>query len=241
MAQTIVQNQTDYFLHSDSIVENADAFFDKLETIADRLGIDSDWLMQVFYIETAAFIHNNIIDHRRKNSIGCVGLIQFCPKGGQTTIAKNGAQLAAMTNVEQLSYVEKFIQPYKGKIQEYADLHLAIFYPAYLGKSDSTIFPSKVQKGNPYFFKGTNGTLAAFREKCRTDYNKEMRKLNGETGTDLKTTYEQPIQDEQTNWLKIGGFSLLAIIIIAFIFILISKNGKHNDYQPADLRTLPIA
>jgi hypothetical protein len=202
----IIQNKTEYYLHNDTIVENDDAFYDKLQVICDNLGIDPDWLMQTMYIETAASTKNGIIDHRTKNSIGCVGLIQFCPKGGQVTVRKTGAQLAAMTNVEQLTYVEQFIKPYKSKIKEYADLHLAIFYPSYLGKSDSTVFPSSVQKGNPYFFKGTDGTLRAFRQKCRTDYNKEMAAHNKGEAANIQYEQSEPVQDEPTNWIHINQY-----------------------------------
>jgi hypothetical protein len=70
------------------------------------------------------------------------GLIQFMP----STAAKLGTSVQELRNMSalvQMDYVERYFQPYRGKIHDYEDLYIATFWPAALGKSDSTIIASR--------------------------------------------------------------------------------------------------
>lgn len=61
------------------------------------------------------------------------GLIQFMAataKGMGTTTSA----LAAMSALEQLDWVEKYFQPYKGRMKTLEDLYMAILWPAAVGK-----------------------------------------------------------------------------------------------------------
>lgn len=91
------------------------------------------------------------------NSIGCVGLIQFCdPKGEGSTLEK----MRAMSLSEQAPYVERYFQRIlksTGPASRPGDLYMATFYPAafhtddghVIGESTSTGFPLKVWEQNP--------------------------------------------------------------------------------------------
>lgn len=118
------------------IPENRAEFAQKVRQVSRALVINPDWLMLLMY-------HESRLNHRIFNSIGCVGLIQFCPFGFLQQYGITAAQLAQMRNVEQLNYVYAFFKPKAGKFKSYYDLHLWAFYPYALGKSDSYIFGSE--------------------------------------------------------------------------------------------------
>lgn len=79
----------------------------------------------------------------QKNAAGSsgTGLIQFmgptAKSLGTTTTA-----LAKMTQQEQMAYVYKYFRPYAGKLHSLADIYLAIFYPAAMGKPDGFVIAS---------------------------------------------------------------------------------------------------
>ncbi|GAB3754584.1 transglycosylase SLT domain-containing protein [Spirosoma pomorum] len=96
---------------------------------ASRLKVQPDWLMVCMRFETAGTFRANT---RNKYS-GAVGLIQFLP----TTAKRLGTtpnKLAAMTAVDQLLYVERYFQPYAGRMTDVYDVYLVIFAPAFLGR-----------------------------------------------------------------------------------------------------------
>ncbi|PZW41623.1 transglycosylase-like protein with SLT domain [Mesonia algae] len=128
------------------------AFLEKLVQVSKNLGINPNWLMLVIYWESA----RSFSPSKKNPYSGATGLIQFMPstaKGLGTTTA----QLAQMTAVEQLDYVEKYYSPYKHKIKSFIDLYFATFYPAAIGKPDNYVLGSssyliqKIAEQNPAF------------------------------------------------------------------------------------------
>jgi hypothetical protein len=108
------------------------AFVEKVKIIAQKLGIDPDWLMGVMWQESR-------LRPTAKNSIsGATGLIQFMPNTalslGTTTQA-----LAAMDAVTQLDYVYKYYAPYAGQVHSFADTYFVTFFPAAIGKPDDWV------------------------------------------------------------------------------------------------------
>lgn len=76
------------------------------------------------------------------NSLGYTGLIQIGTtaatdinrrKGTNITAGSSG-NLKDMTKFEQLTYVEYYLEPYKGKLNTLADFYLAILMPVDCGK-----------------------------------------------------------------------------------------------------------
>lgn len=137
------------------IFDNRAAFVAKVHEIALRLGIQPAWLMIVFYIETAAARYGRI-DHRVKNPIGAVGLIQFMPRTA-AALGTTPFALQAMTNVQQLDYVYRYLSPYRGRMKSLTDVYLAVFFPIAIGKLDAWVLQSpgltaeKVACWNPLY------------------------------------------------------------------------------------------
>ena len=117
---------------------------DKIVLVANRLRIpDPGWLANVMYFETGADQINpyskatpkermKTFDPSITNHIGATGLIQFMPSTA-TNLGTTSAALAAMDPLEQMDYVELYLQPYSGRMKTSSDLYMAIFLPVAVG------------------------------------------------------------------------------------------------------------
>jgi hypothetical protein len=153
------------------------AFVNKVKSIAKDLRIDPNWLMAVMKSESG-------LSHSITNSMGCVGLIQFCPGGGLTAFGQTVASMQAMGGVAQLDLVHKYFMPYRGRIKSAEDLYLITFYPYALGKPDSYVFGSEqsqayarsVKSWNPPFDLNGDGviTMAEFKQWARRNAFKDL-------------------------------------------------------------------
>jgi hypothetical protein len=75
------------------------------------------------------------------------GLIQFIP----STAARLGtstATIRAMSALQQMSLVERYFAPYKGRMNSQEDVYMVVFYPKAIGNPDYK-FPASVTKANP--------------------------------------------------------------------------------------------
>jgi hypothetical protein len=128
------------------IKENKKEFLDKVVQISSYLGVDPNHLLFLMWFETS-----HTLDHTIQNKIGATGLIQFMPKTA-IVLGTTTDKLKAMTNVEQLEYVKKYLSPHRNKYKDFVDLYCMIFWPAAVGKPDSFRIPNDiVAKQNPLF------------------------------------------------------------------------------------------
>lgn len=161
-------------LYIGKVKENKTAFEAKVRSIAMQLSIDPNWLMINMFSESGL---NSSIE----NSIGCVGLIQFChDSSGNTSKNINGEivdlqQLKNLSNVDQLDYVYKYYAPYAGRIKTFEDLYMIDFFPIALGWDDdkviesSTLSAANIAKSNPSFDINKDGqiTVGEFKSVVR--------------------------------------------------------------------------
>ncbi len=137
------------------VKENQKDFGQKVISISDDLGIKPEWLMAVMYNETAFTLDSKI---KNPNS-SATGLIQFTEATAEnldTTVD----ELVAMSNVDQLDYVKKYLKPYASKMDSLSNTYLAVFFPKALYEADTFIFPAWAVSANPSFFKYGNTKLA---------------------------------------------------------------------------------
>jgi len=136
---------------------NNTTFKEKLKEISNEIGIDEKSIIKLMK-------HESGLDSSVKNSIGCVGLIQFCPdnSGGNTkTINGKSYNLEDLRNdLElQLDVIKEFWSKGKrdGKIKDAKDLYIYNFFPIAAGKSDNFVLQTKglsaekIAKSNPVF------------------------------------------------------------------------------------------
>jgi len=179
-------------LYIDKVTDNKTAFEAKVRAIAQKLGIDPNWLMVNMYSESK-------LDSSIVNSIGCVGLIQFCGDNGGNTKNINGTvvdltKLAGESNVDQLDQVYNYYAPYAGNIKSFEDLYLIDFFPLALGWDDSRVIESStlsaqaIANANPSFDTKKDGQItvgefkAAVRKKLPFGYQTQ-------TGRDIMQVF----------------------------------------------------
>ena len=132
-------------------------FKKKLKEISQAINIGENSIIKLMK-------HESGLDPKIKNSIGCVGLIQFCPGGGMPkTINGKSYTLDEIRNdlEAQMEAIKQFwLLGYKnGKIKRPADLYLYNFFPVAAGKPDDFVLQAKglsattVAKANPGFNK----------------------------------------------------------------------------------------
>jgi len=132
-------------------------FKEKIKQISNEIGVNENSIIKLMK-------HESGLDSSIKNSIGCVGLIQFCPdnRGGSSkTINGKTYNLSELQNdLElQLDAIKEFWSKGKrdGKIKTAKDLYVYNFFPVAAGKSDDYVLQTKglsaekVARANPVF------------------------------------------------------------------------------------------
>lgn len=116
----------------------------KVRSVAKSLNLDASWLMAIMY-------HESGINTTAKNpSSTATGLIQFT-RATAIALGTTTTALARMTAVDQMDYVEKYFNQYKGRISNLTDCYMAVFYPKAMGQPDSYVIataPSETYNAN---------------------------------------------------------------------------------------------
>lgn len=128
----------------------------KVEAIASGLSVDPNHLMAIMAFESGRTFSPSI---KNMAGSGATGLIQFMPKTA-VGLGTSVEQLAGMTAVEQLDWVEKYFQPYRGRMKTLSDIYMAVLWPAAVGKPDDYVL----------FDQSTRPT--AYRQNAGLDANK---------------------------------------------------------------------
>lgn len=155
------------------------AFRDRVRAICGKLGIKPDDLMSCMAWESG-----RTFSPSKKNlaGSGATGLIQFMPstaKGLGTTTAA----LAAMTAEDQLDYVLKYFQPWKGRLVGLSDIYMAILWPKAVGKPDDYIL-----------FQGPSSI--AYRQNAGLDTNRDAKITKAETAAKLYAMRAEGLRPE---------------------------------------------
>ena len=117
-------------------------FLDSVKKLASKYQSDpKDWLAFMYYESAGS------MSPAKKNSIGCVGLVQFC-KSGVGATGKSLDELARMTRVEQMIYVEKYFDYWVKalKIKMPLDLgkcYMIVGLPAYVNYPDDAVIATR--------------------------------------------------------------------------------------------------
>jgi peptidoglycan hydrolase-like protein with peptidoglycan-binding domain len=85
-------------------------FIDAVEQMAERLGTKPEYILAAMSFETGGRFDPSI-----QNGIGATGLIQFLRSTAQN-LGTTTDKLARMSAVAQLAFVEKYFEPFKGKL-----------------------------------------------------------------------------------------------------------------------------
>lgn len=98
-----------------------------------RIGGNADYWLAVMSFETGG-----TFDPAVRNPISkAVGLIQFTKETAENILGTTRDELADMSQVEQLQWVEKYLAPATGKFDTIADHYMAVFAPIGMGEARS--------------------------------------------------------------------------------------------------------
>ncbi len=130
-------------------------FIKNVEEIAARLKTKPEYLFAAISFETAGTFSPSI-----QNAIGATGLIQFL-KNTAIALGTTTDRLKNMTATAQLEYVEKYFEPFRGKLNSLEDVYTTILSGA-PKKSDDVLFTADTPayKLNPLDWNG-NGKITA--------------------------------------------------------------------------------
>jgi hypothetical protein len=115
-------------------------FLDKVVSVSSDLGFDPNDLLRVIDFETAGSFSPKAQPIRKDGTkiSSATGLIQFLEKTAKG-LGTTTADLANMTAVEQLDYVKRYFEPFKGRIKNFGDVYMAVHWPKGVGKDDSYV------------------------------------------------------------------------------------------------------
>lgn len=133
------------------------SFRAKVREIAQRQNLDANWYMVVMAFETG----REFLPSTKNKVSGATGLIQFMPDTARR-LGTSTQALANMSAVEQLDWVEKYFQPYAGRIRNLGDMYMAVLWPAGVGKADSWVLwssPSIQYTQNAGLDRNHDGTI----------------------------------------------------------------------------------
>jgi len=151
-------------LHS----RNSTAFFQGLNAVCERLGFPVEWMADCIYSESE-------FNPKAKNPEGSAsGLIQILESTAKA-LGTSTAAIRGMTNIEQLPWIEKYFKMQIkafGKPKDAFDVYLLIFYPAWVGKVDSTPANDSAYRSNSYIDLNKDGKLT--KGEFRTWFNKRV-------------------------------------------------------------------
>ena len=116
-------------------------FVEKTSQIAQSLGADPRHLLAVMNFETGG-----TFDPAEKNRAGsgATGLIQFMPTTAKQLTGADSKEAAialmeSMSPTEQLDYVGKYLEPFKGKLDTLDDVYMAVLWPAAVGRDPNYV------------------------------------------------------------------------------------------------------
>lgn len=114
----------------------------KTIAIARRLEMDPSHLMAIMAFETGRTFDPTIANQAGS---GATGLIQFMPATARG-LGTTTRQLAAMSALDQLDCVERYLTPYAGRIGDLASAYMAVLYPRAVDQAPGYVLSRKGSK-----------------------------------------------------------------------------------------------
>lgn len=147
----------------------------KVREIASNLNIDPNWLMAVMAFETG----RSFKSYSKNPRSSATGLIQFIESTARD-LGTSTAELARMSEIEQLDWVEKYFNQYKSKIRNIGDAYMAVFMPAKgIGKPDDFVLIDQATQP------------IAYHQNRELDKNQDGKITRGEAVERVRRAYKE--------------------------------------------------
>lgn len=156
-----------------TVLSDNPEFADGVRRLGTKYNVNPMALMAIMDFETGGTF--NPAEPNQAGS-GATGLIQFMPKTARS-LGTSTAELAQMSQTEQLVYVEKYFDQFGSRLEggNVDDLYMAVLWPKAIGKPD----------GYPIFRSGT----IAYRQNAGLDHNKDGTVTKYEAATKVRRTF----------------------------------------------------
>ena len=145
-------------------VKEDKAFLDSVKKVSNNLEISEEDLLRAISFETIGTFSPSI---KSKNS-SATGLIQFIENTAES-LGTSTEELSQMTREQQMTYVEKYLMQYKGRMKDFGDIYMAIHLPAAVGKPDDTVI-----------YNNTDLRTKAYEANKNLDVNEDGKVTKGE-------------------------------------------------------------
>jgi len=155
------------------VLDSDPEFADRVNALGDKYDINPAALMAVMHFETGGTFGTSTVNAAGS---GATGLIQFMPNTARS-LGTTTEELAGMTRVEQMDYVERYLDQFGSRIRggEVDDLYMAVLWPAAIGKED----------GYAIFRQGTR----AYEQNAGLDTNRDGTVTKFEAAAKVKATF----------------------------------------------------
>lgn len=153
-------------------------FMARMYKMRDKFGWDNQRVSRL--MGCMAFESGGTFSPSIKNAAGsgATGLIQFMPDTA-VGLGTTTTQLAKMTAVQQLDYVEKYFKPYAKRCHTLSDMYLAILLPKYVGKpEDSVLFSGGI----------------SYRQNSGLDANKDGKVTKAEAAAKVEKMWQKGLK-----------------------------------------------
>lgn len=129
----------------------------KVREIAQRQNLDPNWYMCIMAFET----DKTFSPAKANPASSATGLIQFIPRTARG-MGTTTRELANMSAIQQLDYVEEYFKPYIGRIRSLADMYMAVLWPKAVSEANSFVLwtsPSIEYNQNAGLDRNHDGTI----------------------------------------------------------------------------------
>jgi hypothetical protein len=165
------------------IEKTSNEFRAELCRMAIRLRTNPDFLSAVMSVESG---FNPSI---RNPLSGAVGLIQFIPSTAKL-LGTTTTELAQLSAVEQLFYVEKYFLRFLGRLGNEQDAYLAVFCPAGAGR-DSDFVLAKADSTDPSPCSSKVSMATVYKQNPGLDFNKDGIITNRDVGDVVRSILDE--------------------------------------------------
>jgi hypothetical protein len=106
----------------EKLIRDYPEFLPEMRAVADRIGTDPDWLLNVIAYESS------FVTAARNSLPGqtASGLLQFIESTARS-LGTSTAAIRRMNPLEQLKLIEKYLSAFRGRLNSLGDLYLAVF------------------------------------------------------------------------------------------------------------------
>jgi len=156
-----------------AVLDEDPEFALRVDQLGAKYDVNPMALMAIMQFETGSTFSTDV---RNAAGSGATGLIQFMPSTARA-LGTTTDELAGMTRVEQMDYVEAYFDQFGSRIQggEVDDLYMAVLWPAAIGKPD----------GYPIFQQGTR----AYEQNAGLDTNGDGAVTKFEAAAKVKAAF----------------------------------------------------